>query len=58
MSTTTIQVGGALGVAAFGTLYMSLTHAGTAQVSHAFAVVTAAFARVPQFVGTRVWSLG
>jgi MFS family permease len=46
VSTTTIQVGGALGVAAFGTLYMSLTHAGTAQVSHAFAVVTAAFAAV------------
>jgi predicted MFS family arabinose efflux permease len=46
VSTTTIQIGGALGVAAFGTLYMSLTHTSGAQVGHAFAVVTAGFAAV------------
>jgi EmrB/QacA subfamily drug resistance transporter len=46
VSTTSIQIGGALGVAAFGTLYMGLSHAGSAQVSHAFAIVTAGFAAV------------
>ena len=38
MSTTTTQIGGALGVAGFGTLYLS--HASSA--THAFALVTAA----------------
>jgi EmrB/QacA subfamily drug resistance transporter len=46
VSTTSIQIGGALGVAAFGTLYMGLTHAGSVQVSRAFAIVTAGFAAV------------
>jgi predicted MFS family arabinose efflux permease len=45
VSTTTSQIGGALGVAAFGTLYLSLAGGG-AHASHAFAVVAAAFATV------------
>jgi MFS family permease len=44
VSTTTIQIGGVVGVAAFGTLYLSLAHGGAAHASHAFAVVTAGFA--------------
>jgi predicted MFS family arabinose efflux permease len=44
VTTTTMQVAGALGVAAFGTAYLSLTADGTA--THAFAVVTAGFAAV------------
>jgi len=46
VSTTTSQIGGALGVAAFGTLYLSLAAGGAAYASHAFAVVVAAFATV------------
>jgi EmrB/QacA subfamily drug resistance transporter len=47
VSTTTLQIGGAIGVAAFGTLYLSLTnHAGTGHTTHAFAVTTAALAAV------------
>lgn len=43
--TTTLQVAGAIGVAAFGTLYLTLIHAhGSAAASHAFGLVTAAFA--------------
>ncbi len=45
VSTTTLQIGGAVGVATFGTLYLSLTsHAGTGHGTHAFAVTVAAFA--------------
>jgi MFS family permease len=45
VSTTTLQVGAAIGVAAFGTLYLSLTsHQGAAPATHAFAITTAAFA--------------
>jgi hypothetical protein len=45
VSTTAIQVGGAIGVAAFGTLYFSLNaSSGIHQATHAFAVTTAAFA--------------
>lgn len=33
-------------VAAFGTLYLSLGHAGAAHATNAFAIVTAAFAAV------------
>jgi predicted MFS family arabinose efflux permease len=46
VSTTTSQIGGALGVAAFGTLYLSLAGGGAAHASHAFAVVAGAFATV------------
>jgi hypothetical protein len=41
VSTTLLQIGGTVGVAAFGTLYLGLAADGA---SHAFAVVTAAFA--------------
>ena len=40
VSTTVMQIGGSLGVAAFGTLYLSLP----GDATHAFAIVTAAFA--------------
>lgn len=44
-STTTLQVGGALGVAAFGTLYLGLSsQPGPAHATHAFAVTTLALA--------------
>jgi MFS family permease len=47
VSTTAIQIGGAIGVAAFGTLYLTLaSHAGAAHATHAFALTTAAFAAV------------
>jgi MFS family permease len=46
VSTTTLQIGGALGVAALGTLYLSLSgRAGTA-ADQAFAITTAAFAAI------------
>jgi MFS transporter len=44
VSSTTAAIGGAIGVAAFGTLYLGLTRVGTDAATHAFAVVTAAFA--------------
>jgi hypothetical protein len=44
VTTTTMQIAGALGIAAFGAAYLSLTADGTA--THAFAVVTAGFAAV------------
>jgi hypothetical protein len=47
VSTTTLQIGGSLGVAALGTLYLGLAaHAGSAQATHAFAVTTAVCAAV------------
>jgi EmrB/QacA subfamily drug resistance transporter len=47
VSTTAIQVGGAIGVAALGTLYLSLSaNPGIAQATHAFAVTTAALAAI------------
>jgi MFS family permease len=51
VSTTMMQIGGAIGVAAFGTLYLGLAGAAPAGTpvglaTHAFAVVTAAFAGV------------
>jgi mannitol-specific phosphotransferase system IIBC component len=43
--TTVLQVAGAIGVATFGTIYLGLVTApGSASATHAFAVVTAAFA--------------
>jgi MFS family permease len=44
VASTNAALGGALGVAAFGTLYLSLAHIGAEEATHAFAVVTAAFA--------------
>jgi len=46
VSTTGIQIGGALGVAALGTLYLSLTPTGAVHATHAFAITTAAFAAI------------
>jgi len=47
VTTTILQIGGAIGVAALGTLYFSLaTQAGSAQVTNAFAVVTSGLAAI------------
>jgi MFS family permease len=47
VSTTALQIGAAIGVAVFGTLYLSLaSRAGAGPATHAFAVTTAAFAVV------------
>jgi hypothetical protein len=43
--TTSLQIAGAIGVAAFGTLYLSrITGPGAPVATHAFGIVTAAFA--------------
>lgn len=43
VSTTTMQIGGAIGVAAFGTLYFGVDdHPGAAHATHAFALTSAA----------------
>jgi hypothetical protein len=42
VTTTTTTIAGAIGIAAFGTAYLSLASTGSA--THAFAVVTAGFA--------------
>jgi hypothetical protein len=44
VSTTAMQIGGALGVAALGTLYLSQSRTGAAHAGHAFALTTAALA--------------
>jgi MFS family permease len=44
VASTTAAIGGTLGVAAFGTLYLGLLHAGSVHATHAFAIVTATFA--------------
>ena len=44
VASTTAAVGGALGVSAFGSIYLGQRHAGASASTHAFAVVTAAFA--------------
>ena len=46
VSTTTMQIGGAIGVAAFGTLYLSLDAPVATGHTYAFAVTTAALAAV------------
>ena len=47
VSTTTSQIGAAVGVAAFGTLYLSLDgHTATGHASHAFALTAAALAAI------------
>jgi len=49
---TSVQIAGAVGVAAFGTLYLSQTgHPGPVAASHAFGVVTAVFAFVALIAG-------
>jgi MFS family permease len=51
VSTTALQIGAAIGVAAFGTLYLSLTSRdGAGPATHAFAITTAAFAVVALLV--------
>jgi hypothetical protein len=45
VSTTTLQIGGAVGVAAFGTVYLGLAHrAGAVHATYAFAITTLALA--------------
>jgi MFS family permease len=47
VSTTTMQIGGAVGVAAFGTLYLGASeHSGAGAAGHAFALTCAALAVV------------
>lgn len=46
VSTTAMQIGGALGVAALGTLYLSQSRTGAAHAGHAFALTTAALAAI------------
>ncbi len=51
VSTTFMQIGGATGVAAFGTLYLSLSsHTAAGHATHAFALTTATFAAVALLV--------
>jgi MFS family permease len=50
--TTGLQIAGAIGVAAFGSLYLSrTTHPGALSATHAFGLVTAAFALVALVAG-------
>jgi hypothetical protein len=45
VSTTTLQIGGAIGVAAFGTVYLGFaSHVGAAQATDAFAITALALA--------------
>jgi MFS family permease len=53
VSTTLMQIGGTVGVAAFGTLYLGLATAGA---THAFAVVTAAFAAAALIASAAAYS--
>lgn len=47
VSTTATTIGGSIGVAALGALYLSASaHSGAGQATHAFAVTTAAFAAI------------
>ncbi len=61
VATTTLQIGGAIGVAGFGSLYLTLAgHAGHTQAGHAFALTslalgaTAVLAAAAAFLTTRV----
>jgi MFS family permease len=54
VTTTITQIGGALGIAAFGTLYLSLSH-GAGGVMHAFALVSAGFAAVAVGAAAAAW---
>jgi hypothetical protein len=53
VSTTLMQIGGTVGVAAFGTLYLAL---GAHGATHAFAVVTAAFAAAAALASAAAYS--
>jgi hypothetical protein len=44
VTATTAAIGGALGVATFGSLYLGLDHAGPGAATHAFAIVSVTFA--------------
>ena len=57
VSTTIGQIGGALGVAGFGTLYFGLATGGSVRTTsiHAFAVTTAAFAAVAALSTVTAW---
>jgi EmrB/QacA subfamily drug resistance transporter len=55
VTTTTTQIGGALGVAVFGTLYESLSHIGEGSAMHAFALVSAGFAAVAAGAAATAW---
>ena len=54
--TTVLQIAGAIGVATFGTLYLSqITEPGALTATHAFGVVTAAFALVALIAGASAY---
>jgi hypothetical protein len=54
--TTTLQIAGAVGVAGFGTLYLSqLTRSGALAATHAFGIVTAAFALIALIAGATAY---
>jgi len=56
VAATALQIGGAIGVAAFGTLYLSLAAHGGAHVAmHAFAITTAAFAAIALLATATAW---
>lgn len=56
VSTTTLQISGALGVAAFGTLYLGLaSHPGPAQATDAFAITTLALAGTALLAGASAY---
>jgi MFS family permease len=56
VSTTTLQIGGALGVAAFGAVYLSLAGTpGPAQATHAFGVTTASFCGAAVLAAVGAW---
>jgi MFS family permease len=47
VSSTTVTIGGSIGIAALGTVYLTLaSHAGAAHATHAFAITTSVFATV------------
>lgn len=54
--TTSLQIAGAIGVAAFGTLYLSqVTRPGAPPATHAFGIVTATFALVALIAGAAAY---
>jgi MFS family permease len=55
VSSTTAAIGGAISVAAFGTLYFGLGHGDAGAATHAFAVVTAAFALAALVAAGAAW---
>jgi MFS family permease len=55
VTTTTTQIGAAVGVAAFGTLFLSLSHTGAHHATHAFAVVSAGLAAIAAIATATAW---